>query len=279
MFKELLYIDYEDIVNYIEDEITINKIKDILKHINFFYSNNLLNITPEESDFNTNVENIIAYEDYTSSDKRTELLYLIIEESIECLNLMGIKINDTIKVTLTDVYNITFKLYNLVNDKTVDEILEDDTDELIEDLFGYDESDGTDYSEVVIDITSYFIYNFNKYKKSVVKDHLEDNFNIENKINLLVSKDPSYFTCKPISDYLLNGKLEEDSETYLSNLIKDNDSIGKLKLDLSAFVLLYYSKEVYYTKKNNLIRLLTLCNVETMDIDMIMNYIESIIEG
>lgn len=83
MYKELFTISYEDLICYIEDANMVNKILDIIKYLNFFNQNGILNLKPEETNFNIEIENIISYENYTNSEKRTEIIYLIIEESTE----------------------------------------------------------------------------------------------------------------------------------------------------------------------------------------------------
>ena len=273
MYKELFTISYEDLICYIEDDNMVNKILDIIKYLNFFNQNGILNLKPEESNFNMEIENIISYENYTNSEKRTEILYLVIEESTECLNSMGIKINDVVKITLTDIYNIVFTIYNSLLDTSIKELDFDNNDELIDYIFNNSESYGTDYNEIITEITPYFINNYNKYKKDLIED--KEDYSTDSKIIKLISNNSLYCTTKVVIDYLNNDSLEIDKNEYLLNIIKDNSNIDKIKLELSAFIYIYYTEEEYIKLKDNFIRLLSLYNIETIEIDNIMNYIET----
>lgn len=273
MYKELFTISYEDLICYIEDANMVNKILDIIKYLNFFNQNGILNLKPEESNFNMEIENIISYENYTNSEKRTEILYLVIEESTECLNSMGIKINDVVKISLTDIYNIVFTIYNSLLDTSIKELDFDNNDELIEYIFNNSESYGTDYNENITEITPYFINNYNKYKKDIIED--KEDYSTDSKIVKLISNNSLYCTTKVVIDYLNNDSLEIDKDEYLLNIIKDNSNIDKIKLELSAFIYIYYTEEEYNKLKDNFIRLLSLYNIETIEIDNIMSYIET----
>lgn len=273
MYKELFTISYEDLICYIEDANMVNKILDIIKYLNFFNQNGILNLKPEESNFNIEIENIISYENYTNSEKRTEILYLVIEESTECLNSMGIKINDVVKISLTDIYNIVFTIYNSLLDTSIKELDFDNNDELIEYIFNNSESYGTDYNENITEITPYFINNYNKYKKDLIED--KEDYSTDSKIIKLISNNSLYCTTKVVIDYLNNDSLEIDKDEYLINIIKDNSNIDKIKLELSAFIYIYYTEEEYIKLKDNFIRLLSLYNIETIEIDNIMSYIET----
>ena len=273
MYKELFTISYEDLICYIEDDNMVNKILDIIKYLNFFNQNGILNLKPEESNFNMEIENIISYENYTNSEKRTEILYLVIEESTECLNSMGIKINDVVKITLTDIYNIVFTIYNSLLDTSIKELDFDNNDELIDYIFNNSESYGTDYNEIITEITPYFINNYNKYKKDLIED--KEDYSTDSKIIKLISNNSLYCTTKVVIDYLNNDSLEIDKNEYLLNIIKDNSNIDKIKLELSAFIYIYYTEEEYIKLKDNFIRLLSLYNIETIEIDNIMSYIET----
>lgn len=273
MYKELFTISYEDLICYIEDANMVNKILDIIKYLNFFNQNGILNLKPEESNFNMEIENIISYENYTNSEKRTEILYLIIEESTECLNSMGIKINDVVKISLTDIYNIVFTIYNSLLDTSIKELDFDNNDELIDYIFNNSESYGTDYNENITEITPYFINNYNKYKKDLIED--KEDYSTDSKIVKLISNNSLYCTTKVVIDYLNNDSLEIDKDEYLLNIIKDNSNIDKIKLELSAFIYIYYTEEEYIKLKDNFIRLLSLYNIETIEIDNIMSYIET----
>ena len=273
MYKELFTISYEDLICYIEDANMVNKILDIIKYLNFFNQNGILNLKPEESNFNMEIENIISYENYTNSEKRTEILYLVIEESTECLNSMGIKINDVVKISLTDIYNIVFTIYNSLLDTSIKELDFDNNDELIDYIFNTPESYGTDYNENITEITPYFINNYNKYKKDLIED--KEDYSTDSKIVKLISNNSLYCTTKVVIDYLNNDSLNIDKDDYLLNIIKDNSNIDKIKLELSAFIYIYYTEEEYIKLKDNFIRLLSLYNIETIDIDNIMNYIET----
>lgn len=273
MYKELFTISYEDLICYIEDANMVNKILDIIKYLNFFNQNGILNLKPEESNFNMEIENIISYENYTNSEKRTEILYLIIEESTECLNSMGIKINDVVKLSLTDIYNIVFTIYNSLLDTSIKELDFDNNDELIDYIFNTPESYGTDYNEIITEITPYFINNYNKYKKDLIED--KEDYSTDSKIVKLISNNSLYCTTKVVIDYLNNDSLNIDKDDYLLNIIKDNSNIDKIKLELSAFIYIYYTEEEYIKLKDNFIRLLSLYNIETIEIDNIMNYIET----
>ena len=273
MYKELFTISYEDLICYIEDANMVNKILDIIKYLNFFNQNGILNLKPEESNFNMEIENIISYENYTNSEKRTEILYLVIEESTECLNSMGIKINDVVKLSLTDIYNIVFTIYNSLLDTSIKELDFDNNDELIDYIFNNSESYGTDYNENITEITPYFINNYNKYKKDLIED--KEDYSTDSKIIKLISNNSLYCTTKVVIDYLNNDSLEIDKDEYLLNIIKDNSNIDKIKLELSAFIYIYYTEEEYIKLKDNFIRLLSLYNIETIEIDNIMSYIET----
>lgn len=273
MYKELFTISYEDLICYIEDANMVNKILDIIKYLNFFNQNGILNLKPEESNFNMEIENIISYENYTNSEKRTEILYLVIEESTECLNSMGIKINDVVKISLTDIYNIVFTIYNSLLDTSIKELDFDNNDELIDYIFNTPESYGTDYNEIITEITPYFINNYNKYKKDLIED--KEDYSTDSKIVKLISNNSLYCTTKVVIDYLNNDSLNIDKDEYLLNIIKDNSNIDKIKLELSAFIYIYYTEEEYIKLKDNFIRLLSLYNIETIEIDNIMNYIET----
>lgn len=273
MYKELFTINYEDLICYIEDANMVNKILDIIKYLNFFNQNGVLNLKPEESNFNMEIENIISYENYTNSEKRTEILYLVIEESTECLNSMGIKINDVVKISLTDIYNIVFTIYNSLLDTSIKELDFDNNDELIDYIFNNSESYGTDYNENITEITPYFINNYNKYKKDLIEDN--EDYSTDSKIVKLINNNSLYCTTKVVIDYLNNDSLEIDKDEYLLNIIKDNSNIDKIKLELSAFIYIYYTEEEYIKLKDNFIRLLSLYNIETIEIDNIMNYIET----
>lgn len=273
MYKELFTISYEDLICYIEDANMVNKILDIIKYLNFFNQNGILNLKPEESNFNMEIENIISYENYTNSEKRTEILYLVIEESTECLNSIGIKINDVVKISLTDIYNIVFTIYNSLLDTSIKELDFDNNDELIDYIFNTPESYGTDYNEIITEITPYFINNYNKYKKDLIED--KEDYSTDSKIVKLISNNSLYCTTKVVIDYLNNDSLNIDKDEYLLNIIKDNSNIDKIKLELSAFIYIYYTEEEYIKLKDNFIRLLSLYNIETIEIDNIMNYIET----
>jgi hypothetical protein len=273
MYKELFTISYEDLICYIEDINMVNKILDIIKYLNFFNQNGILNLKPEETNFNMEIENIISYENYTNSEKRTEIIYLVIEESTECLNSMGIKLNDVVKISLTDIYNIVFTIYNSLLDTSIKELDFDNNDELIDYIFNTTESYGTDYNENITEITPYFVNNYNKYKKDIIED--KEDYSIDNKIVKLISMNSLYCTTKVLMDYLNNDSLNIDKDEYLLNIIKDNSNIDKIKLELSAFIYIYYTEEEYIKLKDNFIRLLSLYNIETIEIDNIMNYIET----
>jgi hypothetical protein len=273
MYKELFTISYEDLICYIEDVNMVNKILDIIKYLNFFNQNGILNLKPEETNFNMEIENIISYENYTNSEKRTEIIYLVIEESTECLNSMGIKLNDVVKISLTDIYNIVFTIYNSLLDTSIKELDFDNNDELIDYIFNTTESYGTDYNENITEITPYFVNNYNKYKKDIIED--KEDYSIDNKIVKLISMNSLYCTTKVLMDYLNNDSLNIDKDEYLLNIIKDNSNIDKIKLELSAFIYIYYTEEEYIKLKDNFIRLLSLYNIETIEIDNIMNYIET----
>lgn len=273
MYKELFTISYEDLICYIEDVNMVNKILDIIKYLNFFNQNGILNLKPEETNFNIEIENIISYENYTNSEKRTEIIYLIIEESTECLNSMGIKLNDVVKISLTDIYNIVFTIYNSLLDTSIKELDFDNNDELIDYIFNTTESYGTDYNENITEITPYFVNNYNKYKKDIIED--KEDYSTDNKIVKLISMNSLYCTTKVLMDYLNNDSLNTDKDEYLLNIIKDNSNIDKIKLELSAFIYIYYTEEEYIKLKDNFIRLLSLYNIETIEIDNIMDYIET----
>lgn len=273
MYKELFTISYEDLICYIEDANMVNKILDIIKYLNFFNQNGILNLKPEETNFNIEIENIISYENYTNSEKRTEIIYLIIEESTECLNSMGIKLNDVVKISLTDIYNIVFTIYNSLLDTSIKELDFDNNDELIDYIFNTTESYGTDYNENIIEITPYFVNNYNKYKKDIIED--KEDYSTDNKIVKLISMNSLYCTTKVLMDYLNNDSLNTDKDEYLLNIIKDNSNIDKIKLELSAFIYIYYTEEEYIKLKDNFIRLLSLYNIETIEIDNIMDHIET----
>lgn len=273
MDNELLYLDNEVLLKYFQNADEINKIEDTLKYVNFLYSNDILIITPDESNFNKEIELIDGYEEYTNSDKRCEINCLVVEESVELLNIMGIKTDTVVNVNLTDVYNIYHKLYNKIVDETIKEITTDDVDELIEDLFTPEDSDGTDYRSIIMDITDYFINNFNKYKKAIVTEEID--LTIDNKVSKLINIDPSYCTAKPIIDWFSKERLESNKELYLSEIVKDNDNVDTLKIVLTSFVYLYYTLEEYNRSKDNIKRLLALCDVETLEIEDIVNYIDN----
>lgn len=273
MYKELFTISYEDLICYIEDVNMVNKILDIIKYLNFFNQNGILNLKPEETNFNIEIENIISYENYTNSEKRTEIIYLIIEESTECLNSMGIKLNDVVKISLTDIYNIVFTIYNSLLDTSIKELDFDNNDELIDYIFNTTESYGTDYNENITEITPYFVNNYNKYKKDIIED--KEDYSTDNKIVKLISMNSLYCTTKVLMDYLNNDSLNTDKDEYLLNIIKDNSNIDKIKLELSAFIYIYYTEEEYIKLKDNFIRLLSLYNIETIEIDNIMDHIET----
>lgn len=273
MYKELFTISYEDLICYIEDANMVNKILDIIKYLNFFNQNGILNLKPEETNFNIEIENIISYENYTNSEKRTEIIYLIIEESTECLNSMGIKLNDVVKISLTDIYNIVFTIYNSLLDTSIKELDFDNNDELIDYIFNTTESYSTDYNENITEITPYFVNNYNKYKKDIIED--KEDYSTDNKIVKLISMNSLYCTTKVLMDYLNNDSLNTDKDEYLLNIIKDNSNIDKIKLELSAFIYIYYTEEEYIKLKDNFIRLLSLYNIETIEIDNIMDYIET----
>lgn len=273
MYKELFTISYEDLICYIEDVNMVNKILDIIKYLNFFNQNGILNLKPEETNFNIEIENIISYENYTNSEKRTEIIYLIIEESTECLNSMGIKLNDVVKISLTDIYNIVFTIYNSLLDTSIKELDFDNNDELIDYIFNTTESYGTDYNENITEITPYFVNNYNKYKKDIIED--KEDYSTDNKIVKLISMNSLCCTTKVLMDYLNNDSLNTDKDEYLLNIIKDNSNIDKIKLELSAFIYIYYTEEEYIKLKDNFIRLLSLYNIETIEIDNIMDYIET----
>lgn len=273
MYKELFTISYEDLICYIEDANMVNKILDIIKYLNFFNQNGILNLKPEETNFNIEIENIISYENYTNSEKRTEIIYLIIEESTECLNSMGIKLNDVVKISLTDIYNIVFTIYNSLLDTSIKELDFDNNDELIDYIFNTTESYGTDYNENIIEITPYFVNNYNKYKKDIIED--KEDYSTDNKIVKLINMNSLYCTTKVLMDYLNNDSLNTDKDEYLLNIIKDNSNIDKIKLELSAFIYIYYTEEEYIKLKDNFIRLLSLYNIETIEIDNIMDHIET----
>ena len=277
MYKELFNINYEDLVCYIEDVNIINKIMDIIKYLNFFNKNEILNMKPEETNFNIEIENIVNYEHYTSSDKRTEIIYLVIEETTECLNLMGIKTNEIVKLSLTDLYNITFKIYNSLLDNSIKELNVDNNDELTEYLFDVTENDGTDYCNNILEVTPYFVNNYNRYKNDIIDT--DEDYTVDEKIQKLMNIDPSYCTSKVIIDYLSKETLETNKEEYLSTIVKDKDSIDKYKIELTAFAYLYYTLEEYNNNKDNIVRLLSLYNLETNDIDNITEYIENTVKG
>lgn len=276
MYKELFNISYEDLTCYIEDADMVNKILDIIKYLNYFNKNGLLNLKPEETNFNIEIENIISYENYSNSEKRTEILYLVIEESTECLNSMGIKINNVVKISLTDIYNILFTVYNSLLDTSITELNFDNNDELIDYIFNTSETYGTDYNENITEITPYFINNYNKYKKDIIDD--KEDYSTDNKVVKLINLDSLYCTAKVVIDYLNNDVLEIDKDEYILSIIKDNSTIDKIKLELSAFIYMYYTEEEYIKLKDNFIRLLSLYNIETIEIDNILNHVETMIK-